>query len=374
MASEKTELVIQSIYELKYLKSSSSSPFNSNNSNDRLLKARGSKLFAVDPKTIQLVIQAASFLISLFGREDYSAIEKSLNEIGNWIKKVAKELNKISVLLEEIRNELIALRIYIDTAFSRDVEIAVLSCCESYVTNLTVLKEDPDSDTTKQIFIGTYLELQKMNGMLRRYGYVNILTVFYGFRVELDLARILKYSKDTQIQIARNYSSYFSDAMDTTLSGSIPNVIASLNNEIESIRRDFHPGHKGLAGTWWYRDNMRTNCRPSRPLGLLECETHWDEWRMSPSYDITGSLDQGFDVVVSPTEIYRESGRNDYLEGQDSALDAARLYLRSDVLPSYNKACIRYKSLLGEIEGLSSLLEKCGEFKNVAENIVSMSD
>ena len=225
----------------------------------------------VDPAVIMLILKGALFLISLFKHDD--GAEKQLAQIGEWLKEVQDQLQYMSKLLDDIREELIKLGLLIKAEFTQLEEDRLFGVCMSYATNIGAYKANPDSPMLQKLMSDLYPQLQADRFALMNHGYAPTFSVFLAFRIELDLVQILRLGKQTQSIIAKSYNNYFDTCLNEVLPGSCPNALKSVEAALDELRPRYTAGDKGLIGpAWWYRDNPHEVCHAKQE----SCNTGWD--------------------------------------------------------------------------------------------------
>ncbi len=328
------------------------------------------KAFGIDDVLAALpaIIAFAKTLKDLFGNDQRDYTEDIAN-IGIWMGQVNERLDTINQTLVDIRKLLADLQVHIDASFSADVEKEVSSCIESYVTNLPALKANPQSQLIIRRMDDLYGRLQINAGKLRRYGPVNVYTMFTAFRVEMDLAEVLALGKATRNNIAQIYADYFRNCGQEDLSGSIAYILNEHRAAKDNLQGQYVAGDKGFAGPpFWFKEN----CRERRSGSLREPTYYWscDYWRIHPAYKILGDIENGFnlEIIRSDEHNYNDSSRGDgeYLDGRSAALAAAESYARDNLLPAYRSANANFLKLKMYVQMLEEVTKHCQEFKDVA--------
>ena len=326
----------------------------------------------VDPATIELVIEGATLLLSLFGGRNDAAITGELRNIGEWVQKVEKELHRVCVLLEDIRGLLADIGVLIKTEFKQAEENKLFGYCQSYATNIAAYKADPRSGTLQKVMSDLYPALQASRWALMNYGYAPGFSVFYAFRIEIDLASILELGAATKATIAKSYHDYFDASLDSTIQGSCVNRLLSVEARKHELETAFTSGdNKGLVGpAWWVAENCRMVCYGGHGEPR-DCNESCDFWRLHPAYRITGTLTAGFDGESRDSGLnFHDSNkrRNEYLPSRDQAYALATASVRADIVPSYNKAAQEYQQLEMTRKALLTMKDSCEHFRGVTKD------
>ncbi|KYF49772.1 hypothetical protein BE08_01720 [Sorangium cellulosum] len=340
------------------------------------LSSNEAKALVVDPATVELIVSIGGLVLDLFSGDDSEEHREELRAIGLWAQKVDGQLHRLNLALEDIREELSKTPVYMDRAFRRDAEYALLSYCEAYVTNIAAYRQTQSHDL-KRIITDLYVPLQSAARKLMYYGYANVVSVAYALRPEIDLVRILELGRSTEATVARTYYDFFDTALDPNVTGSLVNAAASMDAKIDELTHQHSPGFKGFVGdAWWYKDNFRQICHKRRhPGDGPSCEMVWDYHRIHPGYEITGSLAGGFDahaVVMPDGHVFADSSRDHnsaYLIGRDAALAEATRLVRDKILPTYQRGSIKFNELVADRPLLTQALLQCERFREVAARL-----
>lgn len=327
------------------------------------------ELKGIDRNSNALIKHGAQILLDLFADEGAGAPVEPLR-VGEWTKKIEQDLRSFATLLEDIRGRLVGLKIHVDDAFNRDVEYEVLAACETYVVNIDAYQANPTSPLLQKLLSDLYIKIQPAVRKLMHYGYAPAFGVFYAFRVELDLARLLALGKQTEKLIARDYFSYLDMCLAPPFPGTIANILGAVDASIRDIEARYTAGDKGFVGpAWWYTDN----CRDYYVGHDRELVTRCDKWRIHPGYTITGSVSEGFDGQATFIEnFYSDSSRNDneYLSGRETAIGAATQYVRTHILPAYRAATNSWRSLAERKRAVAETHSYCEQFREKARQIM----
>jgi hypothetical protein len=213
------------------------------------------------------------------------------------------------------------------------------------------------------------------------YGFTSAVTVFLAFRVHIDLIRVLEIKGNLEQSVAKYYEQYFTQAMMPTIDGSLVNEINTRRALADQLAKQYTPGQKGrIDKGFLYKDNERNECSSSR-IRILEpdghgadrsriphCQKVWDWWELFPGYEITGSIESGFDGrAVDNGECNANHSR------PDGEYGIGREYVRRSILPDYQKASQKYQELISQLAFLQEAVTACDNFQRVSHGIASIN-
>ncbi|HYD54195.1 MAG TPA: hypothetical protein VEA99_16285 [Gemmatimonadaceae bacterium] len=334
--------------------------------NDRVAVA------TIDPETIGLVLEGLDLLFGIFGEDETpEAILQELESIGLWMEEIDAQLEYMNHLLEEIRDLLIELQVRITDGFRRDAEAEVRAVVKAYAALVPSYREAGASPMLLAKLDAIHSELLTRSRKLMEYGYASVATVFYGFRTEIDLARILGLGRSAERAVARQYQGYFEAALDPAVRGSLVQEGSIRRQLLDEWRAKMTPGDKGFVGpAWWFKDNPYRECLDGERG--RHCWTEWERSRIHPGWRVTGSIDAGFDVeVMEIGHLYADSSRPDgeYHHGKAAAMGEALRHARAHHLPPYAEASRKFSQVEREGHALGELAAMCDRFARIARAV-----
>ena len=326
-----------------------------------------------DPIDIGLIVEGVQLLFDLFGLFS-SKKDPGIEKIGEWAKEIANELNRMNKLLEDVRDALKDLKIYIDESQKRDAEFDVLAKCQTYVDNLENFKSNINDPLVQQRISNVYINLQDSVRKCMRYGYAPAFTITYAYMVEVDLMKLLNFKKDQSgldkhiKQISKTYSNYIDLCLDSRIQGNFTSLLNNHLSNIEELQKKYCSGDKGLLprAPFYYKEGCRqVGGRHS------EGETHEVcavKNRYNPAYRIFGTITTKFtgEVFDIGSNYGDSTARPEmYCNGIGEANALAYAYLQDNVLPDYNRAIISYKEAIKTKEAMIKAIESLSQIKNV---------
>ena len=296
-----------------------------------------------DPGTIALLMEGAKLLLDLFDLFD-SKKDSTADKIGQWAKEISDQLVRMNKLLEDIKNILNDLKIYIDQSRIKEIEVALKASCQTYITNIEYYKKHLNDKNVQNRILTNREELQTTrNKLIIENAFADAFSIVYAFMVEVDLMKLyIIDSNELKNEITKTSKAYYEFidmCLDPNIKGTFTQRLNDHQNYINSLAEFIKPGTKGYSGqTLYYKENCRwvSGGRHSEGEGGREvCEIMN---RYSPGYKI--ELDSSGNFIGKTYDIGSNFGdstapREWYCNGFNEAALNADKWLITNVIPKY---------------------------------------
>ena len=329
----------------------------------------------VAPVSIGLIIEGVKLLLDLFGLFS-SKQDTGTSKIGEWAKEIADELNRMNKLLEDVRDALRDLKIYIDESQKRDAEFDVLAKCQTYIDNLENFKSNINDPLIQQQISNVYINLQDSVRKCMRYGYAPAFTVTYAYMVEVDLMKLLNNDRDDSglnnhiRQVSKTYSNYIDLCLDSHLGGNFTSLLNTHIANIEKLEKNYCAGDKGLLprAPFYYKEGCKMVRSGGHDGDHESHEVCAIMNRYNPAYRIKGSITTGFtgETFDIGSNYGDSTARPEmYCHGFAEANMLANKFLQENVLPEYDKAIVAYSEAISTKEAMEKAIESLSQIKNL---------
>jgi hypothetical protein len=284
---------------------------------ERIVNSTSKNVKYVDPATVYQAYQT--------GKAIFDMLNTKKSEQEKLMKYLKTELQLIKRLLYDVIERLEELKVFIHNEFRNHSVIKLGSILQIFEESYQTWWKFPNQLNVQEAS-DTFLKLREYNRDAQKYGYAHFNCIWLGVIHEIILLYYFDRPKDEVARILYNHSTYFKNANDAAISGSVKQSLNFAALQIKLLR-DKYPA-KTFVSEYW---NPTTRGRCS--------------FYMRQTLVIEGDLATGYNYSISePVEIRREcEGGGPHKELV--SLNANKLDLGS-IIDSYNNARLHYLNKL----------------------------